>query len=353
MAVDARRELVQIAKLRPAAAPLWRPAGRHMAEPVELYEGCWFLRPSGLCAIEVDLGRAAKPAVCRLFPFNRLSAVEGVLVIDVNARLCPLHDAGGTGVAWNEIARDLDGEVARDLAAPMKMPAGARELGWLDAETFVRDGIAEHLDQPDYAAFAAFQEELVIALAQGREPPPPGAPEVLARAERLRSLLRRWRAIFGIAERAGAARIAARQSALLTSSWRMHWLLRDGAAPYATELQRMPRQLLVSALLVELGVQAQERGPSLRAAMQTRLATLPLATLLGLSEHRARLGKPPQMAVAPAEVTSALASLSDSLRRAKKPLLATLEEALSACEPHVRGLALVWLADAGPQLELL
>ena len=48
-----------------------------------------------------------------------------------------------------------------------------------------------------------------------------------------------------------------------------------------------------------------------------------------------------------------VALLSDALRRAKKPLGVTVSEALSGTAPHIRGLALSWMAHADLQLELL
>lgn len=363
VAVDARRELVQITLREPRVAPLWRPAGpaSSMAEPVELFDGCWFLEPSGLCAIEVEKGRQAKPAVCRLFPFNRLTEIDGTLLVDVNARLCPIEDAtlpgARAGISWEELAAEIAGDpAAQGLALKRKLPPGAAEIGWQAIEGFIRDAAADHLEAPDSALFAALQEELVVALAQGKPPPEPGSAAVIAKAERLRGLVHGWRLLFGVDADPGvpdAARRAARLCALLTSSWRFHWLLRDKPDRYPAELQRLPRQLLATSLLVELALLGHRRPLGLRSATQTRLGSLELATVLGLSEHKVRIGKPIDAGRAPDEVRAAVALLSDALRRAKKPLGVTVSEALSGTAPHIRGLALSWMAHADLQLELL
>jgi hypothetical protein len=55
---------------------------------------CWFLDDQQLCRIELDHGRARKPASCRLFPFNRIYRIGRWAVIDYNSVLCPLQVGG-------------------------------------------------------------------------------------------------------------------------------------------------------------------------------------------------------------------------------------------------------------------
>lgn len=64
----------------------------------------------------------------------------------------------------------------------VQLPEGAQELGWAKHEQWVRDAIDAHLEEPDYPAFAALQEEGAAALADGQPLPEPHAEPVLSRA---------------------------------------------------------------------------------------------------------------------------------------------------------------------------
>src|SRR6185369_10211787 len=52
--------------------------------------GCYFLRADDRCEIEVRHGKALKPGVCSLFPFNDLKRIGGVVVVSPHF-LCPLR----------------------------------------------------------------------------------------------------------------------------------------------------------------------------------------------------------------------------------------------------------------------
>ena len=52
---------------------------------------CWFLEEDGWCRVEREHGRASKPAVCRLFPFNRVFWMGTWAVVDFNSVICPLR----------------------------------------------------------------------------------------------------------------------------------------------------------------------------------------------------------------------------------------------------------------------
>ena len=87
---------------------------------------CWFLADDGLCRIETEDGRAAKPASCRLFPFNRVFRLGTWTVVDYNSVVCPLRVGGDGTVAhadvWAEIA-----EVADAAIVGTPLPAGDAE----------------------------------------------------------------------------------------------------------------------------------------------------------------------------------------------------------------------------------
>ena len=64
-------------------------------------------RTSGLCRIEVEDGREAKPASCRLFPFNRVFRIGGYTVVDFNSVICPLY-VGDDGIAHAEVLAEIE-----------------------------------------------------------------------------------------------------------------------------------------------------------------------------------------------------------------------------------------------------
>ncbi len=99
-------QLVQLVAKRPAAAAFVRRRG----DAVTLFnprDRCWFLADDGLCRIEVEDGRAAKPAACRLFPFNRVFHVGTTLVVDYNSVICPLRLVDD-GVAHADVLAEIE-----------------------------------------------------------------------------------------------------------------------------------------------------------------------------------------------------------------------------------------------------
>src|SRR6185503_20280068 len=68
---------------------------------------CWFLADDGLCRVEVEDGRAAKPASCRLFPFNRVFKIGTTLVVDFNSVICPLAVVDDDGVSHQEVLDEI------------------------------------------------------------------------------------------------------------------------------------------------------------------------------------------------------------------------------------------------------
>ncbi len=100
-------ELVQLLGKRPELLPFLRRRGDAITA-FNPRDRCWFLADDGLCRIEVEDGRAAKPASCRLFPFNRVFRIGSYTVVDFNSVICPLvaaPDADGVAHAdvWAEI----------------------------------------------------------------------------------------------------------------------------------------------------------------------------------------------------------------------------------------------------------
>ncbi len=102
-------QLVQLVAKRPELAAFVRRRGDAITA-FNPRDRCWFLEDDGLCRIETEDGRAAKPASCRLFPFNRVFHVGTTMVVDYNSVICPLQhvgDGGVGGVGHDDIAAEI------------------------------------------------------------------------------------------------------------------------------------------------------------------------------------------------------------------------------------------------------
>jgi len=99
-------QLVQLVTKRPELAAFVRRRGDAITA-FNPRDRCWFLADDGLCRIETEDGRAAKPASCRLFPFNRVFHVGTTMVVDFNSVICPLQLAAGDGVTHAEIEAEI------------------------------------------------------------------------------------------------------------------------------------------------------------------------------------------------------------------------------------------------------
>jgi Fe-S-cluster containining protein len=100
-------QLVQLLARRPAIGAFLRRRGEAITA-FNPRDRCWFLADDGLCRIEAEDGRAAKPASCRLFPFNRVFRIGSYTVVDYNSVICPLTvGPAGDGVAHADLAAEL------------------------------------------------------------------------------------------------------------------------------------------------------------------------------------------------------------------------------------------------------
>jgi Fe-S-cluster containining protein len=98
-------QLVQLVARRPEIAAFLRRRGEAITA-FNPRDRCWFLADDGLCRIEVEDGRSAKPASCRLFPFNRVFRIGSYTIVDYNSVICPLQVAGD-GVGHAEVAAEI------------------------------------------------------------------------------------------------------------------------------------------------------------------------------------------------------------------------------------------------------
>ncbi|HET9621225.1 MAG TPA: YkgJ family cysteine cluster protein [Kofleriaceae bacterium] len=115
-------QLVQLVARRPAIAAFLRRRGEAITA-FNPRDRCWFLADDGLCRIEVEDGRAAKPASCRLFPFNRVFRIGSYTIVDYNSVICPVT-VGDDGIAHAEIVAEI--ESIRDPAV-VGTPLAARD----------------------------------------------------------------------------------------------------------------------------------------------------------------------------------------------------------------------------------
>jgi Fe-S-cluster containining protein len=98
-------QLVQLLARRPAIAAFLRRRGEAITA-FNPRDRCWFLADDGLCRVEVEDGRAAKPASCRLFPFNRVFRIGAYTIVDYNSVICPLT-VGDDGITHAEVAAEI------------------------------------------------------------------------------------------------------------------------------------------------------------------------------------------------------------------------------------------------------
>jgi Fe-S-cluster containining protein len=99
-------QLVQLIARRPELVPFLRRRGDAITA-FNPRDRCWFLAGDGLCRIEVEDGRDAKPASCRLFPFNRVFRIGGYTVVDYNSVICPLY-VGDGGITHAEVHAEIE-----------------------------------------------------------------------------------------------------------------------------------------------------------------------------------------------------------------------------------------------------
>ena len=98
-------QLSQLVARRPALTAFLRRRGDAITA-FNPRDRCWFLADDGMCRIEVEDGRAAKPASCRLFPFNRVFRIGSYTIVDYNSVICPLT-VGDEGITHAEVAAEL------------------------------------------------------------------------------------------------------------------------------------------------------------------------------------------------------------------------------------------------------
>jgi Fe-S-cluster containining protein len=198
--VIARRpEIVPFLRRRGEAITAFNPRDR-----------CWFLDDGGLCRIEVEDGRDAKPASCRLFPFNRVFRLGSYTIVDYNSVICPLDagDAGAAGIAHADVLAEIQA-ISDPSIIGTALPA-------LDAEAEGRAFVEAE------RAIAAAAYAAATAISAATEAGAAGAADAAATEARAAALAATWAAQADAAaldaERAAAD---AALCAITGSPWRL------------------------------------------------------------------------------------------------------------------------------------
>lgn len=84
-------EFAQLETQYPGLKLFARAGDRPTIRLLNLRGNCFFLEPNGFCRIQQEHGRAAKPFVCKMFPFNLFELSGDVLIVRPKPNLCPLH----------------------------------------------------------------------------------------------------------------------------------------------------------------------------------------------------------------------------------------------------------------------
>ncbi len=317
-----RAELVPLVRRRPQLAPFVQPAGAHAAI-IDFTDGCWFLRGDGRCRVEAEDGRAAKPSVCRLFPFTRIYRIGAVTVIEPHLLVCPLEDARGGGITWREVADELAACGPEMPTLSAQPPAGLPD-DWAERERAFLARTESLLDAPDPLALLATE----------------------ATAERLAGLRAAWRRALALDEAEAARREAevARPLALLAPMLRFATLFAIGGGAYPKLAARLPALLLAHALFAGLAARALGGAPSLRSLGELWRATVFEREVLARWDAPCAIVRPAKASDLPPPADAAWARLLARLDAGAPRLGAAFDDAVADLEPSLRPLLLRALA---------
>jgi hypothetical protein len=175
LGIGRSRELVTLQRALPgvelfSAPGFYSSAMLSVSSPLE---ACWFLDSKDRCRLHRAGGQAAKPAGCRLFPFQRLRSL-GEAVTVLPDFVCPIgveygpSDEGQT--SHDEITLEMHrAGIPRGGHAPLPPP---RDMPWKQAvplERKIVEASEHHLDDDDYLEFALRQDALTHnAQARGK-----------------------------------------------------------------------------------------------------------------------------------------------------------------------------------------
>lgn len=121
---------------------------------------CFFLRNDNLCQIELDHGRARKPGICLLFPFNDFSRIGNTLVVAPHF-MCPLRlnlpaSPGKVEGTHSSVAKAIqetamgEADYVRGFVGTAKLPTGRTAQEILQRERSFRDMCSEALGRAKF-----------------------------------------------------------------------------------------------------------------------------------------------------------------------------------------------------------
>jgi AraC-like DNA-binding protein len=135
---------------------------------------CFFLRNDNLCQIELDHGRARKPGICLLFPFNDFSRIGNTLVVAPHF-MCPLRlnlpaapgKVEGTHANVAKAIKETnlgESDYVRGFVGTAKLPPGKTASEVLDRERKFCDRCTESLGKSQFRDVLAASSENASAL---------------------------------------------------------------------------------------------------------------------------------------------------------------------------------------------
>lgn len=316
--------LVPLLVRRPAIAPFVQPAGRH-ASIIDLAEGCWFLTSDGRCGIEMGDGYAAKPSICRLFPFTRVYRIGPVTVVEPHLLMCPLEEGHGQGVTHASVAAELAalGEEMPNIYC--HVPAALPD-DWLEREREVvaRSAALLQEGQKGTASCIEFAAQL-------------GDPATVT------ALWHAWHQSFGLGPDFGEHdRAVARGMALLTPTLRAAVLFSGSPpGPYPRLITRLPGLILTTGFIAALASRALGRPPTLRSIGELHKQTELVRELLSRWLRPAWLADDPLSRIRssplPHELDPHYQRLCQRLQSEDpRPLGETFDQATADLEPALR-----------------
>jgi hypothetical protein len=170
LGIGRSKEIVTLQSAQPRIPLFTTPgfAGSSMLSIQAPREACWFLDKKSSCRLHSVVGREAKPAGCRMFPFQRLRSLgEAVAVMPDFS--CPLGVAAGPSddgqTSHDELALEMH-RTGVPRGGHMQLPP-PRDLSWAEAvplERRIVEAGEHHLDDDDYLAYATVQAKLTQKL---------------------------------------------------------------------------------------------------------------------------------------------------------------------------------------------
>ncbi len=298
LGIGKSKELVTLTSVQPSIGLFAVPgfAGSAMTSIKSPMDACWFLDGKTRCRLEKVVGREAKPAGCRLFPFQRIRSIGEHLAV-VPDFLCPISigavdEQGKT--SHDELTLEMHRTQIPRTGHP-ELPA-PRDMSWSDAVLLERRIVKESerfLDATEFAPFCDVQLTLTRALlgTEGKQ----------GSMQRLDATIRRF---LTVEHRATPA--AVRDLVALTGSLRL----------MVSSLARREAPALLTALGVLVGVYEGMRGTkrSPRTAVSILEDQLPFLYVLSHLADRPTLTD-----------GASLQKLLDKMPAVRAPLLAVLE----------------------------